>query len=672
MPLFISVLAIFIACIPVYLIYFPLQAGEETDPPFVDTESADDVSVAQLLGGRSQTIQVPEQGVELGYGWDSRYGTAISNQCIDFAPVSQTGQTTNVRLTEVSDKSEIMESLGVSASVSVKTMFGNGGGAKASFARRSKVSTSNETLLLNATVLNGSVFTGPPRPVEPARSAYPVVDAGSMGHSPVRGDEPDATGSGVLLKPWAARMAAEDHGHFRKTCGDSYLASIDTGASLVATFTITSSNSKQASEAKAAIKANYGPVKASAEASKTNSSAISTAKTEIEVIQIGGSGGTLPTTMESLQLKLEQLASEAASAPIFQTMEVRTYDGLANWPAGVTLTTGEDDAETVADYYWFLASFYDAIEDVLQNPNDYSFQTGLIPEDLAELQDEVVQFRSAIRSTIGSITGLGKTEPEAETSLTLDLSGATKLELPSTLFARPTDEEEADRDPDQAYESFAEALREAAQFGSPSTLRLKLPLPATVAKSAADSGIDPRRAAVDHYVARQAKRMCRLEPTDNECLTNTELRALEDAVPVNTLKRPDRSMLQNIGDGTCLHVPPDGKGLYSIPCSEADGNKGARFAGVKGFKGTFGPADSGHCVFWEARGVAAPLCKSISGHGLGNTRWAFESRGMEIKLGANCLVSSGAGLRTTTKPCADLAKGQAAHHKWRLLASSGE
>ena len=62
-----------------------------------------------------------------------------------------TGQHATVHMHEVSDQSEIMDRLGVSASAAVNSTFGSVSG-QASFAKSANVSSKSTTLLLKATV----------------------------------------------------------------------------------------------------------------------------------------------------------------------------------------------------------------------------------------------------------------------------------------------------------------------------------------------------------------------------------------------------------------------------------------------------------------------------------------------------------------------------------------
>ncbi len=127
-------------------------ASERPPPPAQEERPESDPATAdgELPLSLTRDEGIPEGGVELGYGWDSRRGEVVPSRCIAFAPVRATGQVATLSMREVSDQSEVMESLGVSASVSVKTIFASGS-AQASFARDTKVSATTTNLLLQAT-----------------------------------------------------------------------------------------------------------------------------------------------------------------------------------------------------------------------------------------------------------------------------------------------------------------------------------------------------------------------------------------------------------------------------------------------------------------------------------------------------------------------------------------
>lgn len=627
------------------------------------------------IPGRREVISVPDDGVELGLGWDSRYGRVVANRCIDFAPVSVSAQKTRLDFKEVSDKSEMMQALGVSAAVSVDTMFASGS-AEASFARDSKVSSSTNTVVMKATVENGVLFAGPRRAPDRARHAYPDIVASDGGDPSAGIAAGTVTEYAVALNGWARDLARDDLVRFRRACGDSYIFAINTGASLVASFSFSSRNSSVVTKAKAAIKGSYGPVSVSAAISSENASALEQSGMEARVMQVGGSGGPIPTTVDELKGKLSVLALEASRAPIFQTMDVRTYDGLPNWPRQGPVDDGKDSAEAVSDTYWFLASLYDSIEDVLQHPADYDFRTGKVPADLEKLQDEIVRVRAGIRATMAAITGQEETTAEGSGRFDLDFGGTRELEIqaPSAVLSASELRKDGERDP--LYDAFARELRASVLYGNPATLRLHLPMPAGVARVSAMTAGALQWIAVDYHLRAQAKRMCNRDPADEECLTNAELRELARQVAVNLIVPTGGEAIQNVGDGSCLVLPASSHSFHSRPCAEAfQDNRGAfESRGANNRRG-FGRVGVRGCV------VAIDSKRLVEGscNAQDHTRteaWRFDAETGQIKAANKCIESAGPGRPAIVADCVAAADGTRAAGReqqvWRLVTEGGQ
>ena len=102
--------------------------GDRKSTPASDGNAApidaEETRARAVLGQPDHWEPAPEDGVELGFGWDSRRGKVIPNRCVSMTPVRMPGQVAQLHLSEVTDTSEVMKSLGVSASVSVKSIYG--------------------------------------------------------------------------------------------------------------------------------------------------------------------------------------------------------------------------------------------------------------------------------------------------------------------------------------------------------------------------------------------------------------------------------------------------------------------------------------------------------------------------------------------------------------------
>jgi hypothetical protein len=519
-----------------------LLATAACAPPDPGANTASDRGVPARergLAGRpsgSRRVDVPASGVELGLGWDTARGAVVANRCVDFAPVHETGQVATLRMREVSDQSEILESLGVSAAVSVNTMFASGG-ARASFARDATVRSNATTLMLEATVENGVLFAGPPNPAAQARQAFPEGrERGATTDGPPPGDE--KRGDAIRLRPWAERLSrSKDARGFHRHCGDSFVSAIYSGAQLLSTIQFREKDATKRDQIKAAIQASYGPTEMSADASKARTEALNKTDLTIQFLQLGGGGGTIPTSREDLKKKLNGLAAEANAAPRFHAMEVTAYTSLADWPDAVVLPARAHQVDAVvADFYWFLTTLQGDVGEVLRTPGSFDFRSGLSGQALADFQDQIIDLRGSMLIAMEARAKAGLPVSPLEPARyaffprhELDFQDLNSRLSVTTGAAASTTE--------QWFGDFARQLEKSVPYQNPNVLRILLPLPCGIASSGASSIGEEKarlahaRAVVDWYARPQSMRSCELDPTDSECLTNAELAALEQHVP---------------------------------------------------------------------------------------------------------------------------------------------
>lgn len=470
----------------------------------------------------AQKEGIPESGVELGWGWNTRTGSVVSNRCVEFAPVQATGQRANLSMREVSDKSDVMDSLGVSASVSVSAIFGASGSAHASFAKESRVSSTSTSLLLRATIENGVLFAGPRQDPTKARRAFPSI-AGDGQPVPPSLDwkqwqqaASEQARDEVVLTSWAKDVLGKGGlKAFVRHCGDSFVSAIYSGAELLAITTFSATNSTAKEKITAALKAHYGVVQVSADAKREQEKTLSSTSIDVSYMQVGGGSGILPTTREQLVAKLEGLAAEAAQSPKFHAMEITPYDRLASWPADSIPAEDPGVDDTIANYYWALTSLNDDIQSVLDHSGDYLPGAGLSVTELRALQDRV----NGLRADIYQVARFGRTGAPART-----------FSFQSEQLVALDSQAHAPFSPAWMRNSFVPKLEESAPERNVNLLRLNLPLPKSAALANAAS---TARAVVEHYVGRQSKRICARDPSDSECLSNEQLKSLEDRVPMS-------------------------------------------------------------------------------------------------------------------------------------------
>lgn len=644
-----------LAAMAVFLAAGPALAQEQ--------ETAARPETTGYRAGTVQEVGIPVSGVELGMGWDSRRGEVVPNRCVEFAPVQTRGQATRLHLTEVSDQSELMQTLNVNASVSVRTIFASGS-AQASFAKSSKVKASSTNLVLQATIDNGVLFAGPKRMPDRARYANPQF--GERGEpAPDAGWRQWAADAGtsdlhsLTFRPWADTfLQAMNAADFRRHCGDSFVASIQSGAELLGLITFSASSAAEARKISASVKADFGIVQASAKATEANNSSRESSDLEVTVSQIGGSGGPIATSRADLVEKLKLLAMDAAMAPKFHSMQVVSYDSLADWPAGLALTASTGSLEAIADTYWFLGSYYDLLEEIIAEPEAYSYATGLIPSELRDLQDAVLEQRAGLLAGLReAAAGEVPDEPMlAASGLPVPGGGTMSFDF---VLADAAGAESGLPVAAAWVEALGLSLEEDLPLGNPNTLLLNLPLPVAATTGSLGNAAALRALAVSYHLHDQAKRFCRLDPTDNQCLTNAELFELEEDVTVNLNEPPASEHVQNIGSGFCLALPRGADAFVVAGCDE-----------VSADRATFDVVDA------RIQLTALGTCALVQGDRLGvapcenGTEWIFDPRG-GIRDGENCLTARAAGEPIGIDACGPAEAPMPLAQTWRPLEARG-
>lgn len=503
-------------------------------------------------------ISPPSTGIELGMGWDSRRGEIVPNHCIDFSTIRSGGQEISMDLREISDQSEMMDSLNVSAEVEVKTIFSSGS-AKSNFAKQSKINSSSTTLLLTAKVDNGVIFVGPPSGPGATRTAFPdpkdetnilksaLKDTGLylplMNSRNTSGNyhndgKSDYLSPEVSFKPYIkARVKSPDS--FREHCGDYFVAAIFSGAELIATINYSAKSSNESQSIAASVKGDFGMVSASVSTAGQFSKSQSSTDFNMNFIQVGGGPGMIPTSKESLVQKVRELPFEANSNPIFHTIELRSYREIPE-SDGLVFDSKDDEFEVVSDYYWMLSSVYDEIDIIRSSSSNYIFWGGRSVDDLVKIQDEILDIRRALYEIMdayyeGRLPNTDILDDVNYNWFPADKDNRFVLDIPA--IVRKTQNMPAAQGScttDNWFDCVIMKFHESMPVDNPNTIRLLLPLPKKATEKDTVADVETyKKLMLDWYIRPQSKRMCALDPTDNECMSNAEIDALADLIPVD-------------------------------------------------------------------------------------------------------------------------------------------
>lgn len=288
----------------------------------------------------TEIVEVPETGINLGWGWDQHTAEPVRAVCVEFVEASEPAQTRYMTMKEVSDSYELMQSMGMSAQASVKTIAFEAKG-KAAFAKDTNITGYSSNFVMNATVENGVRYTAP------------------------------AESGAVRLTAEALSLAANNLDEFEHQCGDDFVSAVYAGAKLTALITIETKSQQEKQEMSATMSGSGWGAEFEASMSQKSGSKTEKKDMSVSIFQTGGRGDAIPKDKADLLAKLEVLPAIAFDAPKDFHMAVTPYDSLANWPAQ-TLDSGEVEFEQLASYWGAYNTLYDEIQHVLDNPIEFA------------------------------------------------------------------------------------------------------------------------------------------------------------------------------------------------------------------------------------------------------------------------------------------------------------
>ncbi|MCW8884271.1 MAG: hypothetical protein OQK12_03320, partial [Motiliproteus sp.] len=377
----------------------------------------------------------------------------------------------------------------------------------------------------NASVTNGAIFAAPAETVATTRSAFPAIGAEP-------GKVSNQNNSGKLtFEPWALSLMKKPE-EFRAYCGDGYVSAITSGAKLLASFTLTSTNKSQRTAAAAKLKASYGPANISGSSSAKNNADTSSVQTHIRYMQIGGAEGAIATTKAALDDKLAKLAEEAFKSPRFQDMRITPYAQMAEWRGNDQWRDADDEYEIIAETYWQLATLTDDIEYIIANYSNYHPKTGRNKEQLANFLDDILLLQRTIYTALSDEAADRATPPTQKSLSLFSAPLQTKLVLPNSINL-----ELISKNP--SLGQLALQLKKALPDGNAALLRINLPVPISVLpkeknkKAISYTNEQLQAAVISTYITPLARRACRRDPTDNSCMSYAQLKKVAKLVPVN-------------------------------------------------------------------------------------------------------------------------------------------
>ena len=314
--------------------------------------------------GFTKMTEYPVEGVLLGQGWHNDQGEKAQAVCIEFQEQSDDGQEQTMNLEVVTDHSEMMQSMNVSAEVQVKAIAYEVSG-KASYAKNVEMKSDNMNFVAHARVKNGVIFAAP---LDGERSKM------------------------IRLTPTFRNLASRNYPEFKRQCGEAFVSAIYSGAELNAVLSFAEKSSTEREEIEASMKGSGWGFEAEGSASKKMEEYSKSSELRISFHQTGGKGNPIPTDQQGFTDAIHRLPQLADEAGYNYRIMIRSYNSLPNFP-GKSNNSQSIFREQMAISYGRLLTIHDEITDILEDrrgdSGSWVHHTSMNDSLLMNIQDEI-------------------------------------------------------------------------------------------------------------------------------------------------------------------------------------------------------------------------------------------------------------------------------------------
>jgi len=373
---------------------------------------------------KTRQIGYPDQqGLKLGYGWNSLTGEKSDTIGVVFVESKDDyGQEKHLFIESVSDRSRLMQSLEISAEFQYKSVLGRSLSAKASFAREVNISSAYESFAMKAYVRNFLHYTAP-APSEQMATIGRLLDEGKsmqeikseLGEllpAALKGGVPaveplDVTAlqadgdASVRLTDKALELAQRDPEEFNRQYGDSFVSGIFDGGIFNALLTFKTTMQSERTEIIASVEGSGWNMSASAKMKEILQRFDERSELSISTFQQGGSGDPMAASIDDFYDKIKRLPDLAAKNPWPFTVILQRYDSLSNWPQG-QIPPKPTPYEALLRRYFEYNTLFEDMQVVRNNPLEYLLGRGITVKSVGTAQDEVHTGISAMEEELRS------------------------------------------------------------------------------------------------------------------------------------------------------------------------------------------------------------------------------------------------------------------------------
>jgi hypothetical protein len=442
-------------------------------------ESPDATDAGSYAGPPQPThvrlVEYPADAVDLGQGWHEEQAVKAVATCVDFRPLADTGQEQTMRISVVTDRSDLMDQLEVSAEVQVKAIAYSVSG-KARYAQAVEIKAESLNFVAHARVDNGVEYTAPPEVVGLKR---------------------------IDLAPHYRDLARRDLAAFERECGDGFVSAIHAGAELTAVLSFAEQSTTKRKELEAAMKGSGWGFSAKGKASAKMDECSGNSALTISYHQTGGQGNPIPTKQEDFSQAIERLPALAAQDGVNYRIRIQSYRSLPGYP---TVAEKSDSfRRELAVSYGRLASLRDDVVEILESlesPEIDGKTKKVVPGD------DYVDFRPD-----PMVTRMRALHDE----LTEKLREMTRFATVCGHLNDPPQKELSKQC------SLPSALRDSNDYH----YRIRLPvLKAQTVNPADPTAAQKKDAIIEQYVRTVSRRRCARDVGDPGCLLESEIATL--------------------------------------------------------------------------------------------------------------------------------------------------
>lgn len=318
-----------------------------------------DVSAA--LESAPKKVSYPDEGVELGAGWDALEARKTSGSCIAFSRNQRTPpQESATQIRRVVDHYTFDEALDLSAEMKMQKFLGFGGSAKARYSERTKVASDQTSFMLSAWVANEAEFV-----------------------------EPRSGEAEIYLLPELALLAKSNPAAFRLRCGDHFVSSLWTGAELFGFVSFQSDEETTRQALSTELEASGFLLSGGGSFSQVMNKYKKNIRWNMTYFQSGGSGEPIPTNEAEFIQAARSLRTSATLAPRRMSIAIRPYTEIKGWPANDPISGPPSDYDVLVAKLAEEIRLYDDLALVIANPSQYEIGYPKSVQDLRNWQDQV-------------------------------------------------------------------------------------------------------------------------------------------------------------------------------------------------------------------------------------------------------------------------------------------